>query len=247
MMNTSPVFRLCSLTAALVALSVPLVAGAGVTGNVGVASQYIFRGGVENENTAVQGGIDASLPAGFYAGYWGSNLGDQTYATNAFENDIYGGWTKEFGPVKLDIGALYYLYSKDTYGAGATGDVLEPYVKVTFGPATLALHYFFDDVSWGNKGDIYTSLSASHTIGKVTLGAVAGFNLWSDDDAGNSYSTWVTTEDNGFRHLDLSASVPVTDKSVMSVTYVVGGTDRTGTDIANKLVLGFKYNFEIAK
>lgn len=247
MMNTSPVFRICGLTAALVALAAPLSATAGVTGNVGVASQYIFRGGVENENTAVQAGVDASLPAGFYVGYWGSNLGDQTYATNAFEHDVYGGWTNEFGPVKLDIGALYYLYSQRTYGAGASGDVLEPYVKVSFGPATLAVHYYSDDTSWGNKGDIYTSLSASHTIDKVTLGAVAGFNIWNDDDAGNSYTNLGTTEDTSFRHLDLSASVPVTDKSALSLTYIVGGTDRTGADIANKVVVAFKYNFDIAK
>ena len=246
-MNVSPVFRLCGLTAALVALGAPLAVNAGVTGNVGVASQYIFRGGVENENAAVQGGVDASLPASFYVGYWGSSLGDQTYATNAFENDIYGGWTHAFGPVNLDVGVLYYLYSKDTYGAGATGDVLEPYVKVSFGPATLAIHYFSDDVSWGNRGDLYTALSASHTFDKITLGAVVGYNFWSDDDAGNKYSTWVTTKDSTFRHLDLSASVPVTDKSAMSVTYSVGGTDRTGADIANKVVLAFKYNFDIAK
>lgn len=234
-------------TAVAAILAAPVSVLAGVTGNVGVVSQYIFRGGIENENAAVQGGVDAGLPAGFYVGYWGSSLGDQTYANNGFENDIYGGWTHEFGPVKLDIGALYYLYSQKTYGVGATGDVLEPYVKVTFGPATWAVHYFGDDVSWGNKGDLYTSLSASHTFDKVTVGAVAGFNLWNDDDASNSYASYVTTEDSTFRHLDVSASVPITDKAVMSLTYIVGGTDRTGTDIDNKLVLGFKYSFDIIK
>lgn len=237
---------LATAVAAILAVPVPVLAE--VTGNVGVVSQYIFRGGIENENAAVQGGVDVGLPAGFYAGYWGSSLGDQTYANNGFESDIYGGWSKEFGPVKLDVGALYYLYSQRTYGAGATGDVLEPYVKVSFGPVTWAVHYFGDDVSWGNRGDIYTSLSASHTFfDKVTLGAVAGFNLWSDDDAGNSYATWVTTEDNTFRHLDLSASVPIWDKASMTLTYIVGGKDRTGTDIDNKVVLGFKYSFGIIK
>jgi len=229
-------------------LASPIPVFAGVTGNVGVVSQYIFRGGIENENAAVQGGVDASLPADFYVGYWGSSLGDGTYANNAFENDIYAGWAKEFGPVKLDVGALYYLYSQRTYGSGATGDVLEPYVKVSVGPVTWNVHYFSDDTSWGNKGDIYTSLSASHTFGnKITVGAVAGFNLWADDDAGNTYASYTTTEDSTFRHLDLSASAPITDKLAMSVTYIVGGTDRSGADIDNKVVFGFKYNFDVVK
>lgn len=235
-------------SAVMSALAVPAIAQAvEVTGNVGVVSQYVFRGGVENEGAAVQGGFDASLPAGFYAGYWGSSLGDTVYGTNTFENDVYGGWSHEFGPVKLDVGALYYMYSQSTFGPGATGDVLEPYAKVSFGPATLAVHYFSDDVSWGNKGDLYTSLSASHTFGKVTVGAVAGFNLWSDDDAGNPYAGWVTTEDSTFRHADLSVSMPINDQTTMSVVYVVGGEDRTGTEIDNKMVLGFKYSFDIVK
>jgi len=237
---------LATAVAAILAAPIPVLAG--VTGNVGVVSQYIFRGGVENENAAVQGGVDAELPVGFYVGYWGSSLGDQTYANNAFENDIYAGWSQAFGPVKLDVGALYYLYSQRTYGIGGTGDVLEPYVKLSFGPVTWAVHYFGDDVSWGNKGDLYSSLSASYTFfDKVTLGAVAGFNLWNDDDASNRYAGYVTTEDSTFRHADISASVPIWDKATMSLTYIVGGKDRTGTDIDNKVVLGFKYNFDIIK
>lgn len=248
-MKTVPAIRLGVLSAALAVSTLPVaaVADISVTGNIGVASQYIFRGGLENENAAVQGGVDASLPANFYVGYWGSSLGDQTYANNAFENDIYGGWSTALGPVKLDVGALYYLYSKSTFGAGATGDVLEPYVKVSYGPAILSMHYFTEGVSWGNEGDIYVSLAASHTFDKVTLGAVAGLNKWNDDDLKNKYVNLGTTEDSSFRHLDISASVPVTDQSTMSLTYILGGTDRSGKDITNKVVLAFKYGFDIVK
>lgn len=235
-------------SAVMSALAVPALAQAvEVTGNVGVVSQYVFRGGVENESAAVQGGFDASLPAGFYAGYWGSSLGDSVYGPNTFENDIYAGWSREFGPVTLDLGALYYLYSQDSFGIGATGDVLEPYVKLSFGPATFGMHYFGDDVSWGNEGDLYLTLGAEHTFGKVTVGALAAFGLWNDDDAGNPYASWVTTEDSTFRHADLSVSMPITEQATMSLVYVVGGEDRTGTEIDNKLVLGFKYDFDIVK
>ena len=45
------------------------------TGNVGLFSQYIFRGVSQtNEKPAVQGGFDLGHKSGLYAGVWGSNV-----------------------------------------------------------------------------------------------------------------------------------------------------------------------------
>ena len=45
------------------------------TGNVGVFSQYIFRGLTQtNRKPALQGGFDYSHSSGFYLGLWGSNV-----------------------------------------------------------------------------------------------------------------------------------------------------------------------------
>src|ERR1700694_2456994 len=45
------------------------------TGNVGLFSQYVFRGLTQtNEKPAVQGGFDLGHKSGFYAGTWASNI-----------------------------------------------------------------------------------------------------------------------------------------------------------------------------
>ena len=45
------------------------------TGNVGLFSQYVFRGiSQTNEKPAVQGGFDVSHKSGFYVGTWNSNV-----------------------------------------------------------------------------------------------------------------------------------------------------------------------------
>src|SRR4051794_2617592 len=65
------------LTAPIIVASLPLFAAdpAPVTGNVGIFSQYVFRGLTQtNEKPALQGGFDYTHPSGFYAGLWGSNI-----------------------------------------------------------------------------------------------------------------------------------------------------------------------------
>src|SRR5450759_2873562 len=45
------------------------------TGNVGLVSQYIFRGlSQTNGSPALQGGLDYAHSSGFYAGTWLSNI-----------------------------------------------------------------------------------------------------------------------------------------------------------------------------
>src|SRR5688572_31801626 len=89
-----------------------------VTGNVGLFSQYIFRGLTQtNEEPAIQGGFDYSHSSGFYVGTWGSNVswlqdGGSYRAGGSLELDIYGGFKGSIGKTDLgyDVGLLYYWY-----------------------------------------------------------------------------------------------------------------------------------------
>ena len=110
----------------MAAESTPLPFPGTITGNVSVVSSYNLRGitiGPENDNTALQGGLDYSHDSGFYAGYWFSNLG-YSYAglnpgckgtdctTKSFENDFYAGFK---GKLTEDVGfqlggTVYYYY-----------------------------------------------------------------------------------------------------------------------------------------
>ena len=77
-----------------------------VSGNVGIYSDYIFRGYTQTENKpALQGGFDVSHSSGLYAGVWASNV-DWTVQggsmrDNSVEIDLYAGFAGEFGKSTL--------------------------------------------------------------------------------------------------------------------------------------------------
>src|SRR5680860_222068 len=66
-----------------------------ISANVGLYSQYIFRGVAQtNTDPALQGGFDYSHASGFYAGTWLSNVSWLTdvaaYSSSSLEWDVYG-------------------------------------------------------------------------------------------------------------------------------------------------------------
>ncbi len=72
--------------------------------NVGVTSDYVFRGISQNdEEAAIQGGVDFTCGK-FYAGFWGSSVSGGT------EIDLVGGYRTNIGRFALDLGFIYYTY-----------------------------------------------------------------------------------------------------------------------------------------
>src|SRR5687767_346218 len=73
------------------------------TGNVGLYSQYIFRGLTQtNKEPAIQGGFDYGHKSGWYAGTWASNISwlrdSNVYSGGGSgEFDFYGGYKPTFG------------------------------------------------------------------------------------------------------------------------------------------------------
>jgi uncharacterized protein (TIGR02001 family) len=85
--------------------------------NVGLFSQYIFRGLTQTNNKpALQGGFDVSHKSGLYIGGWSSNVSwlrdngaSSLYNSGgSLEIDLYGGFKTELGKTGLgiDLGAL---------------------------------------------------------------------------------------------------------------------------------------------
>jgi uncharacterized protein (TIGR02001 family) len=148
------------------------------TGNVGLFSQYIFRGLTQtNRKPAIQGGFDYAHEAGFYAGIWGSNI---SWITDSFgvggsysaEFDTYLGWKwslpQDFG---IDLGFLRYNYPGTTpplgFPAGtAKADTNELYVAGSWKWITLKYSYSLGD-TFGIKdarGSSYIDLTAAVPI-----------------------------------------------------------------------------------
>ena len=111
---------LAAATAALTAPAAPLLAQDSphtLTANVGLFSEYIFRGVTQTAgDPAVQGGFDYGHSSGFYVGTWASNVSwltdFGTYSSSSLEWDFYGGFKKNFGSSDFywDVGTIYYYY-----------------------------------------------------------------------------------------------------------------------------------------
>ena len=94
-----------------------------IRGNVGVVSDYVFRGiSQSDESVAAQGGVDLILPKGFYLGAWASGVDtpwggiyNKQAGREDFEYDLYAGWQwgHSSGKVRVDTGVIQYAFSSD--------------------------------------------------------------------------------------------------------------------------------------
>lgn len=165
--------------------------------NVGVASDYIFRG-ISNTDTKGQvfGGVDATYGIG-YAGVWTSNVDFGTPNPDQ-EIDVYAGVKPAVGPVSLDLGVIYYGYTKDKNGAPGQYGYFEVKAagSVPVGPATVGAALYYSPEFPGEGGEaVYYELNGSAPIGeKLTLsGAVGRQQVDTNGYFGgltDSYVTW---------------------------------------------------------
>jgi uncharacterized protein (TIGR02001 family) len=165
--------------------------------NVGVASDYIFRG-ISNTNNDPQvfGGVDATYGIG-YAGVWASNVDFGTENPEA-EIDVYAGVKPTVGDVGLDLGMIYYGYSKDKNGIPGSYSYVEVKAAASkaVGPGTIgaALYYSPEFPSEGGEA-FYFEVNGSAPIGeKLTLSGAVGHQSVDADGyfsgVGNKYTTW---------------------------------------------------------
>lgn len=179
------------------------------TGNVGVVSQYVFRGlSQTNGKPAIQGGLDYSHVSGWYAGTWLSNISwyaqqnagavsapvslaspgrlgapyepDRSNSAH-LEWDFYGGWKGSFAADWIyDLGAIRYAYPGRFDNVGA-------YRR----PDTTELY--------GTIGYKWLSLKYSKAVSRYTFGA--------NDSRGATY-------------LDLSASIPLAQSGFTFLAHI---------------------------
>jgi uncharacterized protein (TIGR02001 family) len=196
-------FILASAAAAAVAAPVaPVLAQDSphtLTANVGLFSEYIFRGVTQTaEEPAVQGGFDYGHSSGFYVGTWASNVSwledFGTYNNSSLEWDFYGGFKRNFGSSDFyfDVGTIYYYYPGSrlssvrgsappvpTYSA----DTWELYAG--FGWKWLGLKYsyslqdYFGARPTGQKtdGTWYLDFFANYPIGETGFTVIAHYGI----------------------------------------------------------------------
>ncbi|MEW6165709.1 MAG: TorF family putative porin [Pseudomonadota bacterium] len=168
------------------ALTSPLAAVAedsphSVAYNVGIVSDYLFRGISQTHgDAALQGGVDYSHSSGLYAGVWGSTISwvDDAYGSGTTEIDFYGGYKGSLATdLGYDVGLIHYNYpshGNPIAGTNANPNTTEVYGAISYKWVTLKYSHAISShfVGWlgnnGNtdtKGSGYLELNAAYDLG----------------------------------------------------------------------------------
>jgi len=171
--------RLASAGVMLSTLAISGVAFAGASGNVGMSSDYLWRGMTQtNHQSAVSGGLDYGHDVGVYMGTWASNV---SWTGTDAEIDLYGGYSKEFGPVGIDVGAIYYMYPHVDFDSNSFYEV---YGSFSAMGASVSVYYNID------ASDTYVSGGYDHEVAKgVTISLAGG---WSKESGNAHYGLSLT-------------------------------------------------------
>jgi len=162
-----------------------------LTTNVGVTSDYRFRGISQTQNSAaLQGGVDYTHRSGFYLGNWNSTVSSQVYPdSTGLEMDFYGGVKVEvFRGVKLDVGSYNYVYSQAGSQFGSSSNTNEVYVGLEYGPASVKLSRAVSDYFGlsNSRGTHYVQAGLNFPVNQfVTINTHIGHTLvanYSDRD-----------------------------------------------------------------
>jgi len=230
-----------------------------VTYNVGVVSQYRYRGLAQTKGqAALQGGVDYANANGAYLGGWlstirwikDSSVNVAGGAANASysgdqELDLYGGYKFQSGDIAYDVGYLRYQYLNNTLGnAGyySNANTNEVYASASAGVYTFKWSYSLSNLfgSLNTNGSDYYDLSANFDMGNgITFTPHAGRQ--SINKAGYSYSDYSATlaKDMG-DGLSLTLAY-VTTSAKNNTNYVSNYTSYNAAKDA--VVVGLKYGF----
>jgi uncharacterized protein (TIGR02001 family) len=247
-------------SSAAFAQTAPAAAESTIAYNVGVVSEYRYRGiGQTKGDPALQGGVDYTNPNGFYLGAWASTIkwikeagiaqNDPAKATKgSVELDIYGGYKGEVSGVAYDVGYLRYEYLGNTLnktGVNVNANTDEIYGALTAGVVTAKYSYSLTDL-FGNansKGSTYLDLSATFDLGNgFTLVPHAGRQVIKNSTAngttGNYTDVALTLNKDLGNGLSASLSAISTNASKTGF-YTYNGYYQG----KNVVVAGVKYSF----
>ncbi len=165
--------------------------------NIGVTSDYIFRGISQSDNDpTIQGGIDLGYGI-LYAGWWASGVdfgGTDAVNDARVEMDWYGGIRPTWGPATFDFGVLYYTYPGEGW-----------ILPVTDGP-----EFNYVELKAGVSGEIHKGWTAGFTT------------YWSPNYFGETGSVWTFEGTSAYTFHAVGPIVPVVSGTV---GYLTGGAD----------------------
>lgn len=177
-----------------------------ISGDMGVYSQYMWRGMQQTASPSVQGDLNLDSGMGLSANVWFGSL-----AGPATEFDFTVDYSGEVSGLSYSIGAIAFTY----LNSGAS-NATEVYAGIGYGPVS-ATYYYAVAGSW--KKDAYIDLALGHSLGGFDFGANFGFYLPSSSA---SNPTAFPTTKNELGHVDVSVSKDIeVVETVMTPSFMV--------------------------
>ncbi|MCZ6616983.1 MAG: TorF family putative porin [Gammaproteobacteria bacterium] len=183
------------IAGALLSITVATPAVADFSANIGLLSDYFYRGVVQNTTATTNGGLDYEQN-GFYLGTWAADVED------GLEVDIFGGYGFEFdGGFSVGVGFTGYYY---------TGDFDDTYqeINLTAGYSIISFEYSFGEYDNFGGPDLDYDFTAV-TIEKS--GFYGKYGTFGDDFDGDYFEFGYGTEIGGF---DTGISIVINDKNL---------------------------------
>lgn len=194
-----------SIAVAAAAMGISTTAMAGASANVGVTTDYVWRGWTQNDsNPALSGGLDYETN-GFYVGTWAANVSNDG---DDLEVDFYGGYGGEAGDFGYDIGLIAYTYP------GADADFTELYVNGSYKMVSFGLASTISADNAASEGDLYSYIGMESKMGpfdySMTIGNTSYDAANTDDVLHINYAMNYAIPDNAG---DLTLAFDRTDEA----------------------------------
>ena len=200
---------------AAVSCALTSTAFAGASANVGVMSDYVWRGVSQNNSKpSIMAGADYEASNGLYVGTWAAQVDD---GGDDVEIDLYGGFSKElsngFG---YDVGAISY-----NYPGAVDWDFTELYINGSYKFVELGISKVTNADFAPLKDTTYTHITLSKDLGPIAASATAG--SVNTDIPGADYKNYQIAGTYESSIGDLTAAFDTTDISggddIISLTW----------------------------
>ena len=172
-----------------------------ISGDIGVFSQYLWRGMKQSTTgvSSVQGDLNLDTGTGLSTNVWFASLDN-----NSTEFDFTVDYSGEFSDVSYSVGGIAYAYLNN-----AAANASEVYIGLGYGPIS-ATYYYAVNGSW--KKNSYIDVALGHSMGGFDLSADFGFYIPSNTVANPSLfydRNGNTLTKSGLGHVDLGISKDV--------------------------------------
>jgi uncharacterized protein (TIGR02001 family) len=223
-----------TLLATVLLATTSTAALAEISGNITLATDYVFRGWSQTDNQmALQGGLDYAHESGFYVGTWASNIDSNFFSGTStdpqIELDLYAGYSGELANgIGYDFGILHY-----DYPGYSDADTDELYISGSYNGFSVSLNYS-DELAFIGSTESAWYLAAGY---EMTLPQDFGLSVSVGLSDGDAFDNDVFTDSYIDWSVGVSKSVAGVDLALTYTDLDLDSADDCGVDICDSKII----------